>query len=134
MPSRKKTKGSIQNRYPAGTYRLVAFVYILRALTIPASLILFGYGFFTNNQSFLTASLGPLVLFLITTFIFWAKADRVTCILCRTPLLKHLKCAKKKGQIPHIFGDRSLATAVSLVLRKRKITCQYCAERQTYFD
>ena len=124
----------VHRRYASGKYRFVALIYVLRTLCPIAFFGLFLSGIFTGNKTLELLSLIPLVLFVLFTFIFWASANSVMCRLCKTPFLRHLSCTKKKGPIPHIFGDRSLATAVSLVLRKRSIVCQYCGERHKYFD
>lgn len=140
MAYRRKQRDTVEysvpvhRRFPAGKYRRVALVYVLRAMTIPAFAILFGLGIFKDDKTLQYIALGLLGLFVILSLMFWSSASQVICRICKTPFLKHLKCSKKKGKIPHFLGDRSLATALSLVFRRRNITCQYCAERHKYFE
>ncbi len=132
---RRSGKVPAQKRYNSRKYRLVAFVYVLRAAVLPIALGAMGYGFYAGDKLIVGVGVGFLLLTALLTLIFWATANSVVCRLCRTPLLKHMKCSKKKDRkIPHFLGDRSLATALSLLFRQRAITCQYCGEKQVYFE
>ncbi len=132
--SRPQPTVKVQKQYPSGKYRFVALVYVLRALCPIGFAILFGIGSYQHNQTFQLFSLVFLGLFFLLTLVFWSLANQVVCRLCRTPFLKHLKCSKKKGPIPHVLGDRSMATALALLFKRKTIRCQYCAEKQRYFS
>jgi len=123
----------VQHRFPSGKYRKIALIYALRAICLPVAIILIVLGIIWDKILLVQISLIPIALLVLFTLIFWSESDRVLCKICKSPFLKHLKCTRKKGKIPHFLGDRSLATSISLILKRPYITCQYCAERHKYF-
>ena len=125
---------SSKNRFDYKMYLAMGWVYVLRALILPVGILALIQALLSGDTFYYYIALAVMIAFGVLSFIFWSACDRVVCRLCRAPFLKHLSCVRKRGKIPHVLGDRSLATALSIITMQKSITCQYCTEKQVYFD
>lgn len=116
-----------RSAYSLRRIRRVAYHFLLNVVLGIIAISAVVYSVYYQNETWLYASLGGVVFWLISSVFFYIKGAGVRCSLCMTPLWLGRKCQKHKNVKPALGVSYRLGMATAVVF-KGHYRCPYCGE------